>query len=76
MEPSSVITPSSSLNFGTNRLNGGAISDALRIAPSGGGSGSTKYSRLASEPDSPVRSSGILIDKPSNSGKLQGQEKV
>lgn len=61
MEPSSssLISPSSSLSFSSNRLNGGGISDALRIAPSGGGSGSTKYSRLASEPDSPVRSSGM-----------------
>ena len=61
MEQSSVVSASSSMNFATGRLNGSNITDALRLAPSGGGGGassSTKYSRLASEPDSPVRSTG------------------
>lgn len=57
MEPSSTVSPSPSMSFVSNRANGGGgITDALRLAPSG--ANSTKYSRLSSEADSPVRSSG------------------
>jgi len=62
---SSVASPSTSLNLTSSKMNGGGgggggISEALRL-PS-----STKYSRLSSEPDSPMRSSsstGALIQQ-------------
>ena len=55
MEPPSAMSASGSMTFASNPINAASISDALRLAPSAA-SGTTKYSRLASEPDSPVRS--------------------